>query len=359
MSRRLLVTGGAGFIGATMVHHCLTAHPEDRAVVLDALTYAGSPHNLDGLPGDRLRLMVGDVCDAALVADLIRSEALDTIVHCAAETHVDRSIQASSAFVRSNVLGTQAVLDAARQVWMQERAVDKPVRFLHVSTDEVFGALNPEDPPFTETSAYAPNSPYAASKAGSDHLVRASHHTHGLPTLIATCSNGYGPRQHPEKLIPRMITQALCGQPLPVYGDGMQVRQWMHVADQVTALDLILTHAEPGSTVCVGGGEEQTNLGVVRTLCRLLDEAFAADLSLAARYPEAPPAQGRSCDSLIRFVTDRPGHDRRYALNGSRLARLGFVPARRFEAGLDATVAWYLEREPWWRDALTRSERLT
>jgi len=340
---RLLVTGGAGFIGANFVLHWLQAHPEDRVVVLDALTYAGNRANLDPAhDAPQLRFVEGDIRDVPLVEQLLRTEGLDTIVHFAAESHVDRSIQGPDAFIDTNIVGTHVLLKAARRCWLEERTV--PVhRFHHVSTDEVYGSLGPEDPPFTEHTPYAPNSPYSASKAASDHLVRAYHHTYGLATTISNCSNNYGPRQYPEKLIPLAITRILDGEPIPVYGDGRNVRDWLHVADHCRGIELILQHGAPGEVYNIGGNCERANIDLVRALCAAIDVEFAAQAALGAQFPRAPAAGGRRSDSLIQFVTDRPGHDRRYAIDGSKVQReFGFAPRIGFEEGLAGVVRWYL-----------------
>lgn len=352
---RLLVTGGAGFIGSNFVHHWLREHPGDRVVVLDALTYAGNRANLEPL-ADRteLRFVHGDICDTALVETLLREEALDTVVHFAAESHVDRSITGPDAFVQTNVLGTHSLLRAARRCWLELRTVPQH-RFHHVSTDEVYGSLGPRDPAFTETTPYAPNSPYSASKAASDHLVRAYHHTYGLDTTISNCSNNYGPYHFPEKLIPLIIVNLLEGKPLPVYGDGRNVRDWLHVADHCRGIDLVLTRGRPGEVYNIGGRAESENIELVRQLCSLADAAFATDATLVQRFPNAPAAHGQRSDTLIRFVTDRPGHDRRYAIDCGKAEReLGFAPAMRLDSGLQQTLRWYLDHEHWWRALLAR-----
>ena len=347
----LLVTGGAGFIGANFVHHWRAAHPGDPVVVLDALTYAGNLANLAGLeaaPG--YRFVHGSIGDEQRVTCLLREARIDTIVHFAAESHVDRSIHGPAAFVDTNVVGTHALLAAARRVWLEEQAVDGPVRFHHVSTDEVYGSLGPDDAAFSETTPYAPNSPYAASKAASDHLVRAYHHTFGLPVTTSNCSNNYGPYQFPEKLIPLMLMNALTGQPLPVYGDGRNIRDWLYVADHCRAIELVLRDGRVGETYNVGGRNEWANIDIVRLLCGLVDEAFDTEPALAARFPEAPAARGGRSESLVTFVTDRPGHDRRYAIDAAKVEReLGFVPSETFETGIRKTIGWYLANEPWWR----------
>jgi dTDP-glucose 4,6-dehydratase len=350
---RLLITGGAGFIGANFVRYWLGAHPEDRVVVLDALTYAGNPASLPAVRANpKLRFVRGDICDTALVESLLHDEQLDTVVHFAAESHVDRSIEGPDAFIHTNIVGTHSLLKAARRVWLAQRHA--PVhRFHHVSTDEVFGSLGPDEPAFCESTPYAPSSPYSASKAASDHVVRAYQHTYGLATTISNCSNNYGPYQFPEKLIPLMIIRALQGQPLPVYGDGLNVRDWLHVDDHCRAIDLILRNGRVGHTYNVGGNSERTNREVVDVLCGLLDDAFRADESLARRHPAAPMAERNSARSLITFVKDRPGHDRRYAIDARKTQEeLACRPQRSFEQGLAATVAWYLANETWWSGIL-------
>jgi len=357
--RSLLVTGGAGFIGANFVHHWLAAHQADRLVVLDALTYAGNLSSLDQVrdrPG--FTFVQGDIRDGGLVARLLREHQVDTVVHLAAESHVDRSIVGPDSFVESNIVGTHALLRAAREVWLEDGGGGRDRRFHHVSTDEVFGSLGPSDPPFHEQNPYAPNSPYAASKAAADHLVRAYHHTYGLPVTSTNCSNNYGPYQFPEKLIPLMLVNVLDGRPLPVYGDGLNVRDWLYVEDHCRAMELVITRGVVGETYNVGGRTERNNLELVRMLCRLIDEAFAADRELAPRFPNAPAAAGRPSESLIAFVKDRPGHDRRYAIDSRKIEReLGFEPAESLESGLRRTLGWYLRHEAWWRAVMDGSYR--
>ena len=360
MTRRaLLVTGGAGFIGANFVEHWLHAHPGDRVVVLDALTYAGNRASLQAAAGrPEFEFVHGDICHGDLATRLIREREISTIVHFAAESHVDRSIVDPGDFLRTNVLGTHALLQAARTVWMREGSAPGRVRFHHVSTDEVYGSLGPDDSAFGETTPYAPNSPYAASKAASDHLVRAYHHTYGLPVTTSNSSNNYGPYQFPEKLIPLMIVNALQGLPLPVYGDGGNVRDWLHVADHCRAIERVLLHGRSGETYNVGGRNQWRNVDLVHLLCGMLDEAFAADQSLARRFPAGPAARGRPVSELVTYVKDRPGHDLRYAVDTAKIEReLGFTPGESFETGLRKTVAWYLEHEPWWRGVMDGSYR--
>ena len=350
----LLVTGGAGFIGANFVHYWRAAHPDDQIVVLDSLTYAGNRANLAG--ANAVRLVEADIRDEATVATLLRDHDIDTLVHFAAESHVDRSIHGPDAFIDTNILGTHSLLKAARTVWLGDGG--RPHRFHHVSTDEVYGSLGADDPAFSETTPYSPNSPYSASKAASDHLVRAYHHTYGLQVTTSNCSNNYGPYQFPEKLIPLFLINALHGRPLPIYGDGMNVRDWLHVEDHCRGIEAVIQRGRVGETYCIGGGEELANLTVIDTLCDAVDAAFAADPKLASRFPEAPAARGLRTDSLKTWVTDRPGHDRRYAIDESKARdELGYRPARDFTTGFAATLAWYLANEDWWRAILDGSYR--
>ncbi len=350
----LLITGGAGFIGANFVRYWRQQHPGDTIIVLDALTYAGNRANLAGL--DDAPMIVGDIRDTALVEGLLRSHNIDTLVHFAAESHVDRSIHGPAAFIDTNILGTMSLLTAARAVWLGDDA--RPHRFHHVSTDEVYGSLGLDDPAFNETTAYAPNSPYSASKAASDHLVRAWHHTYGLAVTTSNCSNNYGPYQFPEKLIPLFLINALHGRPLPIYGDGMQIRDWLHVDDHCRGIEAVLLNGRIGETYCIGGGAELPNISVIDTLCAAVDAAFAADPGLGQRFPEAPAARGIGTASLKTTVADRPGHDRRYAIDETKArTELGYAPARNFEQGFAATLAWYLANEDWWRGVLDGSYR--
>lgn len=331
----ILVTGGAGFIGANFVLDWL-AGSDEPVLNLDALTYAGNPENLTALEGDaRYHFVHGDICDRALLEQLFAQHAPRAVVHFAAESHVNRSIHGPGAFVRTNVDGTFTLLEAARAHWVGLPAgAREAFRFLHVSTDEVYGSLGPNDPAFTETKTYEPNSPYSASKAASDHLVRAWHHTYGLPVLTTNCSNNYGPYQFPEKLIPLMIVNALAGRPLPVYGDGLNVRDWLYVGDHCSAIRAVLARGRPGETYNIGGWNEMANIDIVRTLCTLLDEL------------RPDPAGSRT--RLITHVSDRPGHDRRYAIDARKIEReLGWRPAETFATGIRKTVQWYLEHPEW------------
>ncbi|MCK9984628.1 MAG: dTDP-glucose 4,6-dehydratase [Azoarcus sp.] len=341
----ILVTGGAGFIGANFVLDWLRTNDEP-VVNLDALTYAGNLENLAALQGDRRHIFVqGDICDRALIDRLFAEHRPRAIVHFAAESHVDRSIHGPAAFVRTNVEGTFTLLEAARAYWSAlDGAEQAAFRFLHVSTDEVYGSLGPNDPPFAETKAYEPNSPYSASKAASDHLVRAWHHTYGLPVLTTNCSNNYGPYQFPEKLIPLMIANALAGKALPVYGDGRNVRDWLYVGDHCAAIREVLARGRLGETYNVGGWNEKPNLEIVHTVCALLDE-LRPD-------PAGPHAR------LITYVADRPGHDRRYAIDAHKIEReLGWRPAETFETGIRKTIAWYLANQDWVADVQSGAYR--
>jgi dTDP-glucose 4,6-dehydratase len=350
---RLLITGGAGFIGSNFVHYWLREHAADRVVVLDALTYAGNLANLRSVAGNpQYRFVRGDIGDRALVERLLREESLDTIVHFAAESHVDRSITGPGAFVQTNVVGTYELLEAARQVWLVEHSVDRH-RFHHVSTDEVYGSLGPDEAPFAETTAYAPNSPYSASKAASDHLVRAYHHTYGLSTTTSNCSNNYGPYHFPEKLIPLMIVNILHGRPLPIYGDGRNVRDWLYVDDHCRGIDLVLALGREGEVYNIGGRAECENLQLVRLLCEHADRELSDQPELHLSFPDSPARTGRNAASLIQFVTDRPGHDRRYAIDCSKIEReLGFKPTVSLAEGLRRTLTWYLGNAPWWQSVM-------
>jgi dTDP-glucose 4,6-dehydratase len=341
----ILVTGGAGFIGVNFVLEWMTLSGEP-VVNLDKLTYAGNPRSLAGLEKDGRHVFVhGDIGDRALVGELLSRHRPRAIVNFAAESHVDRSIHGPEDFIQTNVVGTFHLIDTVRGWWNALPEPEKSAfRFLHVSTDEVYGSLGPSDPPFTEATAFSPNSPYSASKASSDHLVRAYHHTYGLPTLTTNCSNNYGPYQFPEKLIPLIILNAVRGRPLPIYGDGLNVRDWLYVGDHCSAIREVLEKGRPGQTYNVGGWNEMPNLTIVRTLCGLLDEL-------------RPDPDG-SRDRLITYVKDRPGHDRRYAIDAGKIhTELGWMPAETFETGIRKTVIWYLENLPWVEDVASGEYR--
>lgn len=342
----ILITGAAGFIGSNFVLQWLS-HSQEPVVVLDKLTYAGNPANLKSvLENPRFTLVRGDIVDAELVERLLREHTPRAVLNFAAESHVDRSIHGPAAFIETNVVGTFRLLESVRAYWsclVPDQA--KAFRFLHVSTDEVYGSLEPHDPPFTEENPFRPNSPYSASKASSDHLVRAYHHTYGLPVLTTNCSNNYGPYHFPEKLIPLVLLNALKGKPLPIYGDGSNVRDWLYVRDHCSAIERVLEAGRVGETYNIGGVNEKTNLEVVGTLCAILDEL-------------SPRVDGRSYRDQITFVKDRPGHDRRYAIDASKIDReLGWHPAETFESGIRKTVVWYLENQKWVEDVTSGAYR--
>lgn len=345
----VLITGGAGFIGTNFVRHWLRSTKAGKVVVFDALTYAGRLENLAGLDGNpRYAFVRGDICDETAVRQALEAHHIDTLVHFAAESHVDRSILGPDEFIRTNIVGTHVLLKAAKAAWL-DGPEKRPHRFHHVSTDEVYGSLRPEDPAFHEATPYAPNSPYSASKAGSDHLVRAYHETFGLATSVTNCSNNYGPYQFPEKLIPLVIINILMGRPLPVYGDGRQIRDWLHVDDHCAAVELALTRGRPGEVYNVGGNSETANIDIVRTLCRLVDERIAARPALKSAFPESPAASGGRSEQLINYVRDRPGHDRRYAIDYRKAQReLGYAPGRDLTQGLQDSLEWYLANTGWW-----------
>ncbi len=328
--RNVLVTGGAGFIGCNFVRHLLATDPDIRIVTLDLLTYAGSLDNLRELPDPaRHRFVQGDICDRPLVDRLLREHAIDTVAHFAAESHVDRSITGPAAFVQTNLVGTFTLLEAARAAWLDGKTADR-CRFHHISTDEVYGTLKRDDPPFRETTPYAPNSPYSASKAGSDHLVRAYFHTYGLPVVTTNCSNNYGPFQHGEKFIPTVIRSCLLQKPIPVYGDGSNIRDWLYVEDHCRGIDAVIRGGKPGETYNIGGCNEWANIDIAKLICALLDE----------RRPQRAPHE-----RLITFVTDRPGHDWRYAIDAGKMdEELDWQPRETFQSGIAKTVDWYLER---------------
>ncbi|HEU4654940.1 MAG TPA: dTDP-glucose 4,6-dehydratase [Steroidobacteraceae bacterium] len=357
--RRLLVTGGAGFIGSNFVHYWLDRHANDRVLVLDALTYAGNLANLEPAKTNaNFRLVHGDICNGELVESILREQAIDTIVHFAAESHVDRSIVGPDAFIQTNVVGTHALLKAARKIWLGSEKQLQTHRFHHVSTDEVYGSLGPNDPAFTETTPYSPNSPYSASKAASDHLVRAYHHTYGLNVTTSNCSNNYGPYHFPEKLVPLTIVNILLGKPLPIYGDGRNVRDWLHVTDHCRGIEAILERGRVGEVYNIGGSGECENIDLVHRLCEIADHLFAADASLRHMYPSSPAAQGRASKDLISFVKDRPGHDRRYAINAMKSrTELGYAAKVQLSAGLRDVFTWYVNNASWWRAVMDGSYR--
>jgi dTDP-glucose 4,6-dehydratase len=344
----ILVTGAAGFIASNFVRHWWRQYPDDSIVILDALTYAGNLANLaDAIDAKHVCFVRGDICDESLVVELLERHRVATIVHFAAESHVDRSIVAPDAFIRTNVNGTYSLLQSALKVW---KANYEGRRFHHVSTDEVYGSLTLDGPPFTELSPYNPRSPYAASKAASDMLVRSYGHTYDLPVTISNSSNNYGPYQFPEKLVPLMILNALMGRALPVYGDGLHVRDWIHVEDHCVALAAVLKKGRLGETYNIGGRAEMQNIELVKMVCNLIDKRFRDDHHLAERFSACPSAAGATCQDLITYVKDRPGHDRRYAIDDEKVSReLGSQARRALAVGLADTVDWYIAHEDWWR----------
>ncbi|MBT5719006.1 MAG: dTDP-glucose 4,6-dehydratase [Gammaproteobacteria bacterium] len=354
----LLVTGAAGFIGTNFVSFWHGSNPKDRIVVLDALTYAGNKNNLVDLLGqDWLEFVHGSICDQELVESLLHKHEINTLVHFAAESHVDRSIKGPDAFIDTNIVGTHSLLKAAKKYWIDENAKPEHL-FHHVSTDEVYGTLGADDPAFSETTAYAPNSPYAASKASSDHLVRSYHHTFGLRVTTSNCSNNYGPYQFPEKLLPVCILNILKGKDLPIYGDGLQIRDWLYVDDHNRGIELVIKNGRHGETYNIGGNNEWANIDVVNLLCELIDRRFAEDNALGSRFPDSPCARGASAKSLITYVTDRPGHDTRYAINASKImTELGYDPQEGFDSGLKKTIDWYLSNQNWWQSIQDGSYR--
>ncbi|GLX81303.1 dTDP-glucose 4,6-dehydratase [Thalassotalea eurytherma] len=364
MNKTLLVTGGAGFIGANFVHYWLEANPQDKVIVLDALTYAGNLKSLKPVESNpNFTFVKGDICNTELVEKLLDENKVNTIVHFAAESHVDRSITGPDAFIETNILGTYSLLKSAKKLWIDEPKAkgNDPIahRFHHVSTDEVYGTLAPNDPAFTEDTAYAPNSPYSASKAASDHLVRAYHHTYGLEVTTSNCSNNYGPYHFPEKLIPLIITNILNDKPLPIYGDGQQVRDWLYVEDHARGIELVLKKGCIGENYNIGGHNEWANIDIVKLICQQMNKQFAKTCqsnesqNLAEKFPQALSAINGKAEELIIYVTDRAGHDRRYAIDATKTNNeLGYKPKESFETGFEKTLVWYLNNHPWWQSIL-------
>ena len=355
MTKSLIVTGAAGFIGSNFVHYWAAKNPGDKIVAYDALTYAGNRANLASAENNPNFVFVeADICDSNRVEAIMQEHGTDTIVHFAAESHVDRSITGPDAFITTNIVGTHSLLKAAKTVWL-DGPNQIPHRFHHVSTDEVYGSLAPDAPGFHEQQKYEPNSPYSASKAASDHLVRAYLHTYGLQVTTSNCSNNYGPFHFPEKLIPLCITNILRGLPLPVYGDGSNIRDWLYVEDHCRGIELILADGDIGEVYNIGGNNEWNNLAIVQLLCERMDARFAADPGLCRHFPDAPQAKGNGAADLINFVTDRAGHDWRYAIDASKISQqLGYQPHESFETGIEKTIDWYLQQEQWWRPLLDR-----
>lgn len=342
----VLITGGAGFIGSNFVDYWMSTYPTSRVTVLDSLTYAADiknvEHHFDNL---NFSLIEASITDESAVMDAFSSNDVKLVVHFAAESHVDRSISGPRAFIDTNVVGTHVLLEVARKLWISDGVCPEAYLFHHVSTDEVYGSLTPEAAAFTETHPYQPNSPYAASKAASDHLVSAYQHTYGLNTKITNCSNNYGPFQNEEKLIPLMIENALHGRTMPIYGDGQNVRDWLHVSDHCVAIDRVIESGRVGETYNIGGNTERTNVQIVESICSAIEYQFTQDATLCVAYPECPAAKSQPVSGLVRFVTDRLGHDRRYAVDATKIkAELGFSPAVVFEQGLTETVQWYINK---------------
>lgn len=356
MQRTLLVTGGCGFIGSCFVRYWLENYKSDNVIVLDALTYAGNRANLTSVENNpRFSFVHGNICDTALVEKLLHENQVNMLVHFAAESHVDRSISGPDDFIETNIIGTYSLLKAAKKVWIDQGksfgSLPSTVRFHHISTDEVFGSLEPDDAAFNEMSGYAPNSPYSASKAASDHLVRAFHQTYGLPITISNCSNNYGPFHHPEKLIPLTITNILFNSKLPIYGDGMNVRDWLYVEDHIKGIELVLCKGRVGESYNIGGQQELTNLEVVNQICTAINTSFKKNKSLQEKFPDAIYAIEGRAEELITFVSDRAGHDRRYAIDATKSSNeLGFEPKYSFEQGLAKTIDWYFNNHRWWQD---------
>jgi dTDP-glucose 4,6-dehydratase len=357
--KNLLITGGAGFIGANFVHYWSAKYPQDKIMVLDKLTYAGRRENIqDLIINKKISFVKGDICNHDLVPFLFEQNEIDTVVHFAAESHVDRSISDPQEFVRTNVLGTLNLLEAAKNNWhnskIQGRANKTEYRFHHVSTDEVYGMLSEEDPPFTEMTPYAPSSPYSASKAASDHLVRSFSHTYGLPISISNCSNNYGPYHFPEKLIPLSLTNLLLGKKIGIYGDGRNIRDWLFVTDHCYGIDLVLNKGKVGQTYNIGGNNEIRNIEIIHMLCDKVDTEFKKNDALIKQFPAAPPAKGEKSSGAITFIQDRPGHDWRYAIDATKVNKeLGYLPQEDFSSGLDKTIKWFLHNESWWKTLIT------
>lgn len=357
MGNTLLVTGAAGFIGANFVHYWIKKYPNDRVIAFDALTYAGNRSNLNELNElKNFRFVHENILNQEHVEQLLREEKVNTLVHFAAESHVDRSITGPDAFIETNIVGTHSLLKAAKKVWIDEGLFPAKHRFHHVSTDEVYGTLAPNDPAFEETTPYAPNSPYAASKAASDHLVRSYLHTFGLQVSTSNCSNNYGPYHFPEKLIPLVITNILFDKALPIYGDGLQIRDWLYVEDHARGIEKVLQTGKVGETYNIGGINEWANIDIVKLICELMNENFKTQPELKERFPEAKAAINEKSESLITYVKDRPGHDRRYAINPDKANKeLDYQPQESFETGIRKTVSWYLNNQNWWQAVMDGS----
>lgn len=354
----ILVTGGAGFIGSNFVHYWLNKYPNHKVVVIDSLTYAGNLPNLEGCEKNaNYHFIEANICDYEVVSALLKEHEIVTIVNFAAESHVDRSISDPDAFIHTNIYGTYTLLKAAKNYWLDgEESLAH--RFHHISTDEVYGTLTATDNSFTEATAYAPNSPYSASKASADHLVRAYQHTYGLSTTVSNCSNNYGPFHFPEKLIPLVITNILFDKPLPIYGDGKQIRDWLYVNDHAIGIDLILHSGEEGHVYNIGGNNEWTNIDIVQVICATLNQRFKENKHLHDTFPTAKSAIHGTSETLITYVTDRLGHDRRYAVDASKINNeLGYQPQQTFESGIEKTIEWYLNNQEWWMPLIAPTHR--
>lgn len=361
MRKNILVTGGAGFIGANFVHYWLAAYPQANVVVVDALTYAGNKANLAPvLSHPNLIFVHENICNTAAIELLLKQYKLGAIVHFAAESHVDRSISGPDLFIETNVVGTHSLLKAAKNVWLSDTGQSVDHRFHHVSTDEVYGSLAPTDAPFKECTPFAPNSPYSASKAASDHLVRAYHHTYSLNVTTSHCSNNFGAYQFPEKLIPLLVTNLLLDKPLPVYGDGLQVRDWLSVEDHCRGIDVVLQNGRVGESYNIGANNEWANIDIVKLVGSTLEDMFRQDSSLARKYPTAKSVIAGRAHALINYVQDRPGHDRRYAVDASKvMVELGYAPQDTFESDIKRTLRWYVDNDSWWRSVLDGSYRVS
>jgi len=352
----LLVTGGAGFIGSNFIYYWLNKYRDDHIVVIDALTYAGNRYNLlKADKNDQFEFIHGNILDQKLIEDLLCRKKIDTIVHFAAESHVDRSIHSPDDFINTNIVGTHTLLKAAKSVWLDSNLNH---RFHHISTDEVYGSLDPDDSPFSEKTPYSPNSPYAASKAASDHLVRSYHKTYGLNVTISNCSNNYGPFQFPEKLIPLIIVNILLGKPLPIYGDGNQIRDWLHVDDHNYGVELILKNGNSGETYNIGGNNEWKNIDIVKYICKLIDGYFLRHPEMKKIFPNAPQGDKKKAETLIYHIEDRKGHDKRYAINAEKITNhFDFSPKESFETGIKKTLDWYLANVEWWSQIMDGNYR--
>ena len=350
----ILVTGAAGFIGSNFVHYWLNKYQNSKIVVVDALTYAGNLDNLKDLESNtNFKFVKANICDTETIKKLLVEDNIDTVVHFAAESHVDRSITGPDEFINTNILGTYSLLKACKSVWLDTDSRKENHRFHHVSTDEVYGTLTPTDHPFRETNQYLPNSPYSASKASSDLLVRAFHHTYGLNVTMSNCSNNYGYYHHPEKLIPLTLTNILYGKNIPIYGDGKQIRDWLFVMDHCLGIDLILNNGRLGESYNIGGINEWANIDIVNLLCEKIDSLFRDNESYRIKYPDCPASKGVSTKTLITYVKDRLGHDRRYAIDATKIMNeLNYKPQETFETGIQKTILWYLDNDSWWKKIL-------